>query len=290
MIEILVAGIFGAAVLFLVTAGLQLIFGVLRIVNLASGSFYALGAFAGASAMQWCAASGVPLLLAVPILIVVGMAAGFLGIGVEFVLRAVQGRDESLQLLVTFALVLIFQDGLRFVWGAQPRLVDDVMAYHGQLVFAGAQVPTYHIVVMACSAFLALSLWWLVERTGFGQILKACAENSAMAAGLGVDTSRISLATVTLGSMLSAIGGALVIPTTAATLDMSQTLIVEAFAVIVIGGLGSIKGALAGAAAVGMVRTLALVFAPEIEIIAVYAMAIAVLLVRPHGLFGRAEA
>jgi branched-chain amino acid transport system permease protein len=213
-----------------------------------------------------------------------------LGVGVEYVLRAVQGRDESLQLLVTFALVLIFQDGLRFVWGAQPRLVDDVMAQHGQIAIAGVLVPAYHLVVVACSAGLALGLWWLVERTGFGQILKACAENSAMAAGLGIDTSRVSLATVTLGSMLSAIGGALVIPTTAATLDMSQTLIVEAFAVIVIGGLGSIKGALVGAAAVGMVRTLALVIAPEVEIIAVYGMVIAVLLIRPQGLFGRAEA
>lgn len=290
MIEIAVAGVFGAAVLFLVTAGLQLIFGVLRIVNLASGSFYALGAYAGASAVQWSVASGLSPLLAIPVLVATGLAAGLLGVGLEFVLRSVQVRDESLQLLVTFAVVLVFQDALRVVWGAQPRLVDDVVARHGQISLLGASIPVYHLLVVGCAALLALCLWWLVEATGFGQILKACAENSDMAAGLGVDTSRVSLATVVLGSMLSAIGGALVIPTTAATLDMSQTLIVEAFAVIVIGGLGSIKGALFGAVAVGMVRTLCLVFAPEIEIIAIYVMVIAVLLARPQGLFGRVEA
>lgn len=290
MVEIVLAGVFGAAVLFLVTAGLQLIFGVLRIVNLASGSFYALGAYAGATAMQACVGWGISPLLAVPILVVAGVASGFLGIALEFVLRSVQVRDESLQLLVTFAVVLVFQDALRVVWGAQPRLVDEVVARHGQISLLGAMIPVYHLVVVFCAVLLALWLWWLVEATSFGQILKACAENNQMAAGLGVDTSRVSLATVILGSMLSAIGGALVIPTTAATLDMSQTLIVEAFAVIVIGGLGSIKGAFFGALAVGMVRTLCLVFAPEVEIIAVYVMVIGVLLVRPQGLFGRVEA
>jgi branched-chain amino acid transport system permease protein len=286
--DILIAALFNAAVLFLVTAGLQLIFGVQRIVNLTVGSLYAFGAYFGASTFEWFAAHGGSPVLLLPVLLVAGVVAGQIGFVVERVLRTVYARDESFQLLMTFAFVLMFQDLLRYVWGAQPRILSDLPSVYGRITIGEVSIPTYNAAVIACAIVVAVALWWLIERTVLGHLVRATAENAAMADALGADTKRINMLIFVLGSTLGTVGGALVIPTTAASLEMPIALIVEAFAVVVIGGLGSIRGAVFGAVIVGLMRALSLTYFPEVEVMAIYLVVVAVLLVRPYGLFGRA--
>src|SRR6266853_1424640 len=235
--NILLGGVFHAAVLFLVAAGLQLVFGVQKILNLACGSFYALGAYFGVSAMGYAIAAGLSPWLIMPALLLAGVALGFIGPPIERLLRTVYGRDDSLQLLLTFALVLMFQDVFRFVWGSNPRSLDSAYLIYGVINAREFSVPVYNLLVIAAAIATA--------------------------------------------------AGALVVPTAAASLDMAIDFVIEAFAVVVIGGLGSMRGALAGALIVGLIRAYAIVVYPEAEVLAIYVIVIAVLLLRPAGLFGR---
>ncbi|GLI23097.1 branched-chain amino acid transport system permease protein [Xanthobacter flavus] len=289
-VDLLFAALFNAAVLFLVTAGLQLIFGVQRIVNLTAGSLYAFGAYFGASVFEWFSAQGGPALLLLPVLIVAGLLAGQVGFLVERVLRTVYGRDEAFQLLMTFAFVLMFQDVLRYVWGAQPRLLADLPSVYGMIAIGAFTFPAYNAAVIACALLVAGLLWWLIDRTPLGHIIRATAENRQMAEALGANTRRINMLVFMLGSMLGTVGGALVIPTTAASLEMPIALIVETFAVVVIGGLGSIRGAFLGALIVGLLRALSLSYFPEMEVMSIYLVVVFVLVLRPYGLFGKAAA
>jgi branched-chain amino acid transport system permease protein len=289
-LEVTVAGLFHAAVLFLVAAGLQLVFGVQRILNLACGSFYALGAYIGVSASGYALGLGLPAVLALPVLLLAGCCVALLGPPVERLLRAVYGRDESFQLLLTFALVLMFQDAIRMVWGNSPVQVEGVYLAYGQVSAGGARIPVWNLMVLAAAMAIAIGLGAFLRRTNFGRILRATAENRRMAASLGVDVGKVYAVVFTLGVALGGVGGALVAPSSAATPDMAVELVVEAFAVVVIGGLGSMPGALVGAVIVGLLRAAALVVWPELELMAVYAVVVAVLLLRPAGLFGKPAA
>ena len=285
--DILIGGVFHAAVLFLVAAGLQLVFGVQKIVNLACGSFYALGAYFGISAVNWAIAAGVPPPLFLPILLASGVLLGLIGPLIEALLRTVYDRDEAFQLLLTFALVLMFQDVLRFFWGANPQQLGNLVMSYGKLEIGAVQVPTYNVLVIVASVAIAAGIGAFLQRTNFGRILRATAENREMAQGLGVNVRWMYASVFTLGTVLGTVGGALVVPTAAASLDMPVELVVEAFAVVVIGGLGSMRGALAGALIVGLMRALAIRYYAELEMLAIYLVVIAILIARPVGLFGK---
>jgi branched-chain amino acid transport system permease protein len=285
--NILVGGVFHAAVLFLVAAGLQLVFGVQKIVNLACGSFYALGAYFGITFMGYAATAGMSPWLIFPGLLVAGILIGLIGPAIERLLRYVYGRDESFQLLLTFALVLMFQDVFRFVWGSNPRSLDSTYLIYGTITSRDFSVPVYNLLVIAAAIATAAGLGAFLQRTNYGRILRATAENRAMAEALGVDVGRVYAVVFTLGTALGTTAGALVVPTAAASLDMAIEFVIEAFAVVVIGGLGSMRGALAGALIVGLIRAYSLVLYPEAEVLAIYLIVIAVLLLRPAGLFGR---
>ena len=285
--NILVGGVFHAAVLFLVAAGLQLVFGVQKIVNLACGSFYALGAYFGVSFVGYASAAGLSPWLIMPALVVAGALLGFVGPPIERLLRSVYGRDESFQLLLTFALVLMFQDVFRFVWGPNPRSLDSAYLVYGVINARGFSVPVYNLLVIAAAIATAAGSGAFLQRTNYGRILRATAENRAMAEALGVDVRRLYAVVFTIGTVLGTTAGALVVPTAAASLDMAIDFVIEAFAVVVIGGLGSMRGALAGALIVGLIRAFAIVVYPEAEVLAIYVIVIAVLLLRPAGLFGR---
>ena len=285
--NILVGGVFHAAVLFLVAAGLQLVFGVQKIVNLACGSFYALGAYFGVSFVGYASAAGLSPWLIMPALVVAGALLGFVGPPIERLLRSVYGRDESFQLLLTFALVLMFQDVFRFVWGPNPRSLDSAYLVYGVINARGFSVPVYNLLVIAAAIATAAGFGAFLQRTNYGRILRATAENRAMAEALGVDVRRLYAVVFTIGTVLGTTAGALVVPTAAASLDMAIDFVIEAFAVVVIGGLGSMRGALAGALIVGLIRAYAIVLYPEAEVLAIYVIVIAVLLLRPAGLFGR---
>jgi branched-chain amino acid transport system permease protein len=284
-------GVFHAAILFLVAAGLQLVFGVQRIFNLACGSFYALGAYVGVSAVHWYAGIGGPPLLFVVPLAAAGLAVGLVGAVVERgLLRFVYDRDETFQLLLTFALVLMLEDVIRLTWGTAPQSTGGLYLAYGQTRILGATVPVYNLLVIAAGLAIAAGMGWLLARTAFGRILRATADNREMAAALGVDMGRVYVRVFTLGTALGTLGGALVIPATAAMSEMGIELVVEAFAVVVIGGLGSMRGALVGALVVGVLRATAIALVPELEMLLIYLIVIAVLVLRPHGLFGAAPA
>jgi len=270
---------------------LQVVFGVQKIFNLACGSFYALGAYTGVSAVgMYTAAGGPPALFIVP-LVAAGLAVGSVGWIVERgLLRFVYDRDETFQLLLTFALVLMMEDLIRMTWGTAPQSTAGLYLVYGQARLLDATVPVYNLIVIAASLVIALGIGWLLTRTAFGRIIRASADNREMAEALGVNMGRVYARVFTLGTALGTLGGALVIPATAAMSEMGIELIVEAFAVVVIGGLGSMRGAFVGALVVGVLRSAAIAFYPELEMLLIYLIVIAVLLLRPRGLFGGAAA
>jgi branched-chain amino acid transport system permease protein len=289
-LDIFLSGIFHAAVLFLVAAGLQLVFGVQKILNLACGSFYALGAYFGISAVSAMTAYGLPIIYFFPVLIASGILIGLAGLPVERLLRTVYRREESHQLLLTFGLLLMFQDVIRFFWGPASQTMEGAYLAYGTVIIGGVQVPIYNLMVIAASIVLAAALGLFLQRTALGKIIRATAENRDMAEGLGADAGKIYAVVFTAGCMLGTLGGALVVPASAASLEMAAELIVEAFAVVVIGGLGSMRGAFLGAVIVGLGRAFAISRLPEAEVLSIYLIVIVILILRPSGLLGRAPA
>src|SRR6266581_4623370 len=227
IVNVVLSGVFHASILFLVAAGLQVVFGVQKIFNLACGSFYALGAYAGVSAVGWYAGAGGPPALFIVPLALAGLAVGAVGVVVERgLLSFVYDRDETFQLLLTFAVVLMMEDAIRLTWGTAPRSTAGLYLAYGQTHLLGATVPVYNLIVIAASLAIALAIGWLLTRTTFGRIMRATADNREMAEALGVDMRRVSVRVFTLGTALGTLGGALVIPATAAMSEMGIELIV----------------------------------------------------------------
>lgn len=286
-INVLLAGVFQAAVLFLVASGLQLIFGVQRIVNLACGFIYALGAYFGIAVTTYALSNGLPVYLFPLVLFASGAFIGLIGIPLERLIRTIYNRPESFQLLLTFAVMLMFQDMLRFFWGASPQQLPNVSMTFGTLSGFGISMSTYNAMVIGFALLLAAGLAYFLGQTKTGKILRATAENRETSAAMGINVTRVYVVVFTIGTMLGTIGGALVIPNAAASLEMGVELVVEAFAVVVIGGLGSMKGAAVGALIVGLIRAFSLIVYPEAEILAIYAIVLAVLIWKPAGLYGK---
>ena len=287
-LNLLMAGLFQAAVLFLVACGLQLIFCVQKVVNLACGSFYALGAFFAITTVGILQALEMPMVMLLPALVVSGLLIGLVGAPLELLLRPSYRRDTSYQLLMTFGLVLVFQDVFRFFWGAAPRSLDSTLyTVYGSMELNGFRMPIYNLLVIAASIGIAIALGLFLKRSRVGRIVRATAENRNITEAMGVNASKVFTLVFTLGCVLGTIGGALVIPTSAASMNMAAELVVDAFAVVIIGGLGSMAGAIAGAVIVGLMRAVAVSYMPEVEILSIYLVVVAVLLFRPAGLFGR---
>jgi branched-chain amino acid transport system permease protein len=238
--------------------------------------------------VNWAIGVGVPPALFLPVLLLSGLLLGVIGPPIEALLSTVYKRDEAFQLLLTFALVLMFQDVLRFFWGANPKQLGNLVMEYGKVSVGAVQVPTYNVLVILASIGIALGIGSFLQRTRFGRILRATAEKREMSEALGVNVRWMYAIVFTLGTILGTVGGALVVPTAAASLDMPVELVVEAFAVVVIGGLGSMRGALVGALIVGLMRAAAISWYAELEILAIYVVVIVVLIARPAGLFGKA--
>lgn len=285
--NIALGGLFTGAVLFLVAAGLQLVFGVQKIFNLATGSFYALGAYAGVTATRWLAALGLPAPTFILSLLLAGVIIGLVvGPLVELLLRPTYARGEVFQLLLTFAVVLVIEDLTRLVWGSFPLSTESLYLLYGQLMLFGVRVPTYNLIVVGAAILIAIVLGLVLTRTRWGRIVRAAAENRDMIAALGVNIARLNVQVFTLGAVLSALGGALVIPATATRSEMGVDIIVVAFAVVVIGGLGSMQGALVGSLIIGLLTSFAVSAFPLWETPLIYLIVVAVLILRPAGIFG----
>jgi branched-chain amino acid transport system permease protein len=279
--------IYYASVLFLIAAGLSLIYGVMGIVNMAHGSLFALGAFVTATITQY-AAGHVPTFLLFLLLPLGAVGVGIFGLAIEpLLLRRLYVRAaEEYPLLITFGLLLILEDAMRFVWGSNPISANLLVQYLGSVSIFGSFYPIYVLFVIAVAIVTGLALWLFVYRTKFGIILRATAQDMKMASGLGLDVRRVYMLAFAGGCFLVGLAGAVVVPYQTAVLGMGMDALILAFVVVVIGGLGSLKGALVGALIVGGVRTIGIEFFPELELAALYIIAAAVLLVRPTGLFG----
>ena len=278
-----------ASVLFLIAAGLSLIFGVMRIVNLAHGSLYAVGAYVTAWLVGRGIAMGVALRWLFMVLPVGALAVALIGIIIEpLLLRPFYRRAEEYQLLVTFGLLLILEDLIRLVWGGTPLSADTLMDALPIMHIGGLFYPAYNVVVIGIGLVAAVVLWAVIYHTRFGVMLRATSQDRRMASALGLNVGLVYVLAFSIGCFMAGLGGAIVVPTQAAVLGMGVDALVVAFVVVVIGGLGSLKGALIGALVVSFVRTAGIQFFPELELAVLYLIAALVLLVRPTGLFGTA--
>ena len=279
--------LFFAAVLFLIAAGLSLIFGVMGIVNMAHGMFYALGAYVTAWSVAKAAGTVPPGALFL-FLILGAIAVAVVGFVIEpTLIRPFYKRPEEYQLLVTFGLLLVLEDVIRLIWGGTPLTANRLVDSLGLIQIGGLPYPVYNLLMIGVGVAAALGLWAFVYRTRFGVLLRATAQDRRMAAALGIDVGRIYVLAFGLGCFMAGLAGAIVVPTQAAVLGMGVEVLVISFVVVVIGGLGSLEGALVGALIVSALRTITIQFWEEFELAALYLIAAIVLLIRPTGLFGK---
>ncbi|MGC3937509.1 branched-chain amino acid ABC transporter permease [Roseobacter sp. EG26] len=300
LIEQVLNGLQFGVMLFLMAAGLTLIFGVMGLINLAHGSLYMVGAFAAAAV---AGATG-SFLLALMASLMAAAAAGAL---IELlVIRRLYDRDHLDQVLATFALILIFSEGTRWVFGSFPLFLDIPAALSGPVTLPGGiQYPAYRLLIIAVGLVIAFGLFQLIARTRIGIRIRAGESDREMIAALGVDISRLYTIVFALGAALAGLAGALVGAIQSVQVGMGEPVLILAFVVIVIGGIGSIKGAFVGALLVGLTDTLGGVLLPgvfgtfmeasaataigsSLASMSIYILMAGVLLFRPTGLYGAA--
>jgi branched-chain amino acid transport system permease protein len=280
--------LFYASILFLISCGLSLVYGVMRIVNMAHGNLYAFGAYVAAWVIG-LVADRLHWTLLFVLLLSGAVAAAAVGALLEpTLLRPLYRRAEEYQLLMTFGLLLILEDVMRLLWGPHPLTAGAVSDALTSVSILGVTYPAYNIFVIVVGAVAAVCLWAFVYRTRFGVMLRATSQDMRMASALGINVKRVYVQAFTLGCLMAGLGGAVVMPISGAVLGMGVDALILAFVVVVIGGLGSLEGALVGSLIVGFVRTLGITYFAEIELAVLYLIAALVLLVRPAGLFARA--
>lgn len=296
-IEQILNGLQLGITLFLMSAGLTLVFGIMQVINLAHGSFYMIGAYVGATV----AASTGSFLLAV---VAALAAAGAAGCIVEIlILRHLYAREHLDQVLATFGLIMFFNELTRIIWGRQPLFMDvpPWLAASVELL-PGLPYPAYRLAVIVVGLIVALSLWLLFARTRAGMKIRAGAANRTMVSALGVNINLLYTLVFGLGTLLAGLAGVMAGPILAVESGMGESILIYTFVVIVIGGIGSIRGAVAGALLVGMVDTLGRAFLPtllrmvmtsatadsvgaSLASMAIYILMAGILVMRPRGLF-----
>ena len=292
LLTILIDGLTYASWLFIVALGLTLVFGILKILNVAHGSFYALGAYATASMVAWFtsmqlapAFSIVAMLLAA--VVVAALVAPLCERGL---LRMFYGRDEVLLVLVTFALFLIMEDLTKLIWGVNPLYVADPYMLFGMVDIGSLSYVGYDFMLVAVAVVVGFGVWWGLNRTRFGKLVLAVIHNEEIAASMGVNVSRVYTLAFSIGIFLAALGGAFTAPMISVQPGVSVGVIIISFAVVIIGGLGSIPGAAIGALIVGLARSAAVHVWPVAELFSIYLVMSIVLMFRPEGLFQRVQA
>ena len=289
----LMDGVSYAALLFLVALGLTLIFGVMRILNIAHGSLYAWGGYFAATLGLVITKFALPAWFALPALFVAALViGGLLGTVLEYtLLRRILDKDPILQLLVTFAAFMVLEDLQRLIWGVQPVFVSDVVTQLGTLNVAGVTYTRYQLLVLPAVAIAAFfGLRWFLGRTALGRQVTAVTHHREVATAMGVNTHRVTWLTIAIGGALGALGGALASPTTSFTPGIGADMMVLSFAVVATAGLGQIGGAAIAALMIGLARSFAIYLMPEVEVLMPYLIMVAVLLLRPEGLFSTVAA
>jgi branched-chain amino acid transport system permease protein len=281
------AGLSYGSTLFLVSAGLTLIFGVTRVVNFAHGALYMLGAYLAVTITAALPATPLGffggLLLAACVVAAVGALIEVL------VLRRIYPAPEIFQLLATFGVALIVQDSVLALWGPEERFAPRAPGFKGAIEMGGAFVPEYNLLLTAVGPVMFGVLWWALRRTRFGVVVRAATQDREMAGALGVNERRLFTAVFALGAGLAGLAGALQIPRETVNLQMDLTILVEAFVVVVVGGLGSVTGAFWASLAIGVLHAFGIWLLPQSTLVLVFVVMAVVLMVRPYGLAGRAE-
>jgi branched-chain amino acid transport system permease protein len=280
-----ITGLSTAMFLFLIASGLSLIFGVLRVLNFAHGSFYMLGAYLAWQLVQWMGTRTESFWIAV---LLAALGVALVGALIErLLLRHMYRREELYQLLFTYALVLVIADVVRYTWGTQQKSVSRPPSMLGALELFGTTIPHYTLFIMLLGPVVAFSVWWLLNRTGLGRTVRAAALDREMLSALGSNVGWLYTGMFALGSFLAGLGGALVTPVRSLVPGMDVEIIVEAFIVVVIGGLGSLWGTFLGALIFGQVLAFGILIFPRFSIFAAFALMAVVLIVRPWGLLGK---
>jgi branched-chain amino acid transport system permease protein len=278
-------GLTTAMFLFLIASGLSLVFGVMRVINFAHGSFYMLGAYLAWQAVRWLH----PAALAFwPAALFAACAVALLGFIVErLFFRSLYGRDELYQLLFTYALVLILGDAAKFLWGTDQLSVATPPLLAGSVHIFGTTQPLYNLFIIVLGPAIALAGWLVLNRTGAGRLVRAAAYDREMLGALGANVGSIYTGMFVVASFLAGLSGALVTPIESIVPGMDVLIIVQAFIVVVIGGMGSIWGTLVGSIIYGQVLSFGILIFPGFSLFSVFALMAVILIVRPWGLFGR---
>ena len=281
----LLTGLASASSLFLVAAGLTVIFGVTRVVNFAHGSLYMLGAYLGWSILS--ALPRDPAWFAIGILLA-GIATAAIGMLIEItLLRRIYKAPELLQLLATFGVVLVVQDVVLKLWGPDDLTLSRPPWLRSFVAIAGQRVPFYDLLMIAIGPLVLLALWLLFARTRWGTLVRAATQDREMVAALGVDQRRLFTTVFALGAGLAGIGGALALPDGSANGQMDLSAITDAFVVVVVGGLGSLPGAYLASLLIGLLQAFGIVLLPKVTLVLVFVVMAVVLVLRPNGLLGR---
>jgi branched-subunit amino acid ABC-type transport system permease component len=284
-----VADVFGQALnglaygvlLFLLSVGLTLIFGMLDVVNLAHGSYYMLGAYAG---LTLIAVTG-NFWLAV---LVAPVAVALIGAAVErMCLRPLYRRGPLDQVLLTFGLIYVFEDMVKWIWSGRIRSIPTPALFSGSVTVFGATIPSYRLFVIVFGLAIAVAVWALIEKTRLGAIIRAGVFDSEMTAGMGINIDRVFTGVFAFGAALAGLSGVIAGPIQSAYPPMGASILVPALIVVVVGGLGSLKGSLAGSLIIGQAETFGKVWLPGASMLMIYVVMALILLFRPQGLFGR---
>ncbi|MBS0243116.1 MAG: branched-chain amino acid ABC transporter permease [Proteobacteria bacterium] len=270
-----------AALLFFLGVGLTLIFGIMRIVNFAHGTIYMLGAFLGYSFVHWTGSFWLALLLA-PI------AIGLFGAAFELiVLRRLYGRDAHAFLMVTFGLALVVGEAIRLIWGSEALQVPTPQVLAGVVFFLDEPFPLYRLFLAAAGIVMAIAMWLTLERTRLGLLIRATSQNADMVYALGTDVYLVRSAVFGIGCGLAALGGVLAAPLVTASHGMAASAVIDAFVIVIIGGMGSFLGSLLGALLVAFVQVFGNYYYPDLALAFMYLIMLLILVVRPGGLLGK---
>jgi len=289
---VLFDGIIYSSWLFTAAIGLTLIYGVMKILNLTHGSFYALGAYAAASLTGALLSMGMEPMLSYAVLLgsallVALVLAPLIERGL---LKHMYAKDEVVIMLITYALFLVLEDTIKLIWGVNPYFIAEPYGLLGSIEIGALIYPTYSLIMIFVALASGLGLAWTLTGTRVGKLLLTVIHDPEVSRALGINVGRFYLVTFTFGSLLAAIAGAFTAPTMSVVPAMGVEIIVLSFAVVVIGGLGSLPGAAIGAIIVGLVRSASIHYAPQLELFVIYLVMAMVLAFRPRGLFSIAEA
>jgi branched-chain amino acid transport system permease protein len=280
-------GLYFGSFLFLTSLGLSIILGVMGILNLAHGSLFAIGAFVAA----WIIGSfgeTAPMTLFVVGLLAAITVAGLMGLLLETsLIRPMYKRALEYQLLITFGALLMIEDLIKMVWGGTAYYASKPFTALGSMDLPGFYYPSYFLLVIGVSAAAGMGVWLILSKTRVGIMLRAISMDREMAKAMGIRLGRLNTLAFGMGAGLAGLAGALIVPTTPALLGIGMDPLIMAFIVVVLGGLGSLKGAVVGALLVGETRSLGIVFFPEIELPLLFLIAVVILVVKPEGLFGK---